>query len=122
MRVGDIDTADLSAEELKELVLLRLHINALDENTYDLDSLDHDQLARILMSRYFSYPYEQLVEAENSERVYMSFIGSDPVIYAQYTDEALQSNHAVTVVGWDDISQQKTGLKAIARPLTVSGS
>ena len=102
VRVGDIDTADLSAEELKELVLLRLRINALDENTYDLDSLDHDQLARILMSRYFSYPYEQLVEAEDSERVYMSFIGSDPVIYAQYTDEALQSNHAVTVVGWDD--------------------
>ena len=102
VRVGDIDTADLSAEELKELVLLRLRINALDENTYDVDSLDHDQLARILMSRYFTYPYEKLVEAEDSERVFMSFIGTDPVIYAQYTDEALQSNHAVTVVGWDD--------------------
>lgn len=102
VRVGDIDTADLSVEELKDLIRLRLRINARDEDLYDLDSFDHDQLARILLSRYFSWPYEKLVKAEDSEKTFMAFIGSDPVIYAQYTDEELYSNHAVTVVGWDD--------------------
>jgi hypothetical protein len=102
VRVGDVDTADLSVEELKNLILVRLRLNALDENTYDLDSFDHDQLARILMSRFFSYPYEQLVNAEENQKVFLTFIGEDPVIYAQYTNEVLQSNHAVTAVGWDD--------------------
>ena len=102
VRVGYVDTADLSVEELKNLILVRLRLNALDENTYDLDSFDHDQLARILMSRFFSYPYEQLVNAEENQKVFLTFIGEDPVIYAQYTNEVLQSNHAVTAVGWDD--------------------
>ncbi|MCR5160702.1 MAG: hypothetical protein K6C06_02930 [Lachnospiraceae bacterium] len=102
VRVGDIDTADLSVEELKDLIRLRLRINARDEDLYDLDSFDHDQLARIFMSRYFSWPYEKLVKAEDSEKTFMAFIGDDPVIYAQYTDEEIYSNHAVTVVGWDD--------------------
>ena len=102
VRVGDIDTADLSDDELRDLIRVRLRINARDENLYDLASFDHDQLARILMSRFFSKPYEQIVETEDSMKTYMSFIGEDPVIYAQYTDDALKSNHAVTIVGWDD--------------------
>ena len=102
VRVGDIDTADLSVEELKDLIRLRLRLNNRAEDLYDLDAFDHDQLARILMSRYFSWPYEKLVNAEDSEKTYMAFIGDDPVIYAQYTDDPLYSNHAVTVVGWDD--------------------
>jgi len=101
VRAGYIDTADLSDEELKNLILFRLRINSIPEDTYDLGSFDHDQLARILMSSYFSMPYEQIVSNED-KAPYMSFIGSEPVIYAQYTYEAVQSNHAVTVVGWDD--------------------
>ncbi len=102
VRVGDVETADLTADELKNLVLFRLRVNGLDENLYDTDSLDHDQLARILVSRYFSYPYDALVSAEDNQRTFMSFIGEDPVIYAQYTNEPLKANHAVTIVGWDD--------------------
>ena len=101
VRIGDVDTADLSDDELCDLIRFRLRINGLAEDTYDLGSFDHDQLATILMSRYFSQPYEKIVEQEN-QRSYMSFVGEDPVIYAQYTDERRTSNHAVTVVGWDD--------------------
>lgn len=101
VRIGETDTADLTAEELKELILIRERLNSLEEDLYDLDSFDHDQLAMILMSRYFSYPFE-MIEADTNKRSYMSFVGTDPVIFAQYTDEALNANHAVTVVGWDD--------------------
>ena len=101
VRIGDVDMADLSDDELCDLIRFRLRINGMAEDTYDLASFDHDQLATILMSRYFSQPYEKIVEQEN-QRSYMSFVGEDPVIYAQYTDEAKTANHAVTVVGWDD--------------------
>ena len=101
VRVGDVDMADLSEDKLRDLIRFRLRINNLNEDTYDLASYDHDQLAMILMSRVFSNPYETILEHAN-QRSYMSFVGKDPVIYAQYTDEAKASNHAVTVVGWDD--------------------
>ena len=101
VRTGEIDTADLSVDELKDLIRIRCRINAMPEDYHDLDSFDHDQLADILMTRYFSRSYDEIVEEKN-RRSYMSFVGTDPVIYAQYTDEALNCNHAVTVVGWDD--------------------
>ncbi len=101
VRVGEIDTADLSADELKDLILIRLRLNDLPSDIYDLDSFDHDQLAMILMAQYFGNSYEEIVSSE-SKPVYMTFIGTDPVIFAQYTDDNLPSNHGVTVVGWDD--------------------
>ena len=101
VRSGFIDTGDLSAEELGGLILLRLRVNDMPEDTYDIASFDHDQLALILMSRAFGKSYEAIVEYENREP-YMSFIGSDPVIFAQYTFEDSIANHGVTVVGWDD--------------------
>ncbi|MBQ4511913.1 MAG: hypothetical protein II969_02895 [Anaerolineaceae bacterium] len=102
VRAGAISTDDLSTEELQNLVTTRCKINNLAEDLYDFTSLDHDQLVRILMSRYFSLPYEEIVENENLDKTYMTFVGTDPVIYAQYTYEPQKSNHAVTVVGWDD--------------------
>ena len=101
IRAGFIDTAGLSSEDLAGLIRFRLRLNSMDENTYDTAGFDHDQLARILMSDYFSYSYEDIVKQEDGN-VYMSFIGTDPVTYAQYTFEDTASNHAVTVVGWDD--------------------
>ena len=76
-------------------------MNEKPEDTYDLNSLEHDQLAMILMSRAFGSDYDSIVEYESIEP-YMTFVGSDPVIYAQYTFEKTAANHAVTVVGWDD--------------------
>ena len=101
VRAGYIDTADLSDEEMKDLVLFRLGINGLPEDTYDLGGFDHDQLARIFMSNYIGEPYDQIVILEEKPP-YLSFTGSDPVIYAQYTYEKATPNHAATVVGWDD--------------------
>ena len=101
VRIGEIDTADLTAEELKNLIHLRQRLNDLEEELYDLDSFDHDQLAMILKSRYFGHPFS-MIEEDANRKSYMSFVGTDPVIFAQYTDDPLPSNHAVTVVGWDD--------------------
>ncbi len=101
VKSGLIDTADLSEEELRDLINLRLRINDLPEDIYDLDSFDHDQLVLIFGSGIIGESYERMVkDAEQS--TYMTFVGSDPVIYAQYTYENIPSNHAVTVVGWDD--------------------
>ena len=105
VRVGDVDAMQLSTEELKDLISLSLRLGGMeDANIYDLDSLEHDQLARIITSDYFGSPYDDLVANEeySNKKTYMSFIGTDPVIFAQYTDEALTPNHEVTVVGWDD--------------------
>ena len=102
VRVGDVDLNTLSDEELRDLIRIRLLVNGLNEDRYDSEDLDHDQLARLLMSRYFGWSYDEMVSREDRLRTYMTFIGKDPVIYAQYTDDAKKSNHAVTVVGWDD--------------------
>ena len=101
VRAGIVDTADLSEDELRDLIRLRLRINDMPEDSYDLAVFDRDQLVTVLMSGAFGKSYDEIVEYENQEP-YMTFIGSDPVIYAQYTFEPVSSNHAVTVVGWDD--------------------
>ena len=99
---GDVDAAELPDEELKARILLFLRLFGLEEDTYDFDSLGRDDLVRIMKSRFIGDPYEKIVEIEDNTKVYMSFIGEDPVIYAQYTDEVVPVNHNVTVVGWDD--------------------
>lgn len=102
VRAGYIEANSLTDEELKEMILFRLKANNLPEDMYDdLSGLDHDQMARILMTRYFGLPYDKVVSLE-AKAPYMTFIGTDPVIYAQYTYEVVTANHAVTVVGWDD--------------------
>ena len=103
IRAGITDPSTVSDEQLRRLIRFRLTINELPEDTYDLDDFDHDQLLRILNSKYFSSPYKEIVEKEASAVSYMSFIEeNDKVIYAQYTYQPEKANHAVTVVGWDD--------------------
>ena len=101
LRTGFTGTDGLSKDELREAVLLNLRLERYDEDTYDLPALNRDQLAMILQSAYFGYPFDVIEEVANTP-VYMSFIGKDPVIHAQYTYEKGKANHAVTVVGWDD--------------------
>ena len=101
-RAGITDPAEVSTDEIKELIKFRLHINDLPEDTYDLNAFDREQLIRILNTDYFGDCYEDIVQKEDSFVSYMSFIGEDPVIFAQYTDSPVMINHAVTIVGWDD--------------------
>ena len=101
LRTGVIDPAGLTDEEVEKALRLRLRINNLPEDTYDYESLDRDQMIRIFNSDYFSLPYDEIVENEEREGC-MSFIGSDPVIYAQYANEKVNADHGVTIVGWDD--------------------
>ena len=104
-RSGMIRLEDLSDDALKHLIDVRCALNGIEENPYDMSALDRGQLERIFQSKYFSKPYEELVKKEEDEagqKTYMSFIGENPVVYAQYTDDVLRSNHAVCAVGWDD--------------------
>lgn len=104
-RIGATDLESLSKEELEDLVRVRCKLNGLDENLYDVDTLKPDELIRIFRSAYFSEPYDVLVKKEEEaagKPPYMSFVGEDPVTYAQYTYEAKAGSHAVCVVGWDD--------------------
>ena len=61
-------------------------------------------MIRVLKSRYFGDAYENLVaeEEHDAAHTYLNFSGDKSNIYAQYTFEPVQANHAVTVVGWDD--------------------
>ena len=104
-RAGVTDMASLPRAELEELVRLRCRINGMPEDTYNVEALEPDQLIRIFRSAFFSLPWDQLVAREDEaagKAHYMTFIGKDPVIYAQYTYEPLTSNHCVCIVGWDD--------------------
>lgn len=102
VRVGDIDTADLSADELRNLIRFRLHINYMEEDDYyDVDAMDHDTLAMVLLSLYFGLSVDEIITFESTDS-YLTFVGTDPVIYAQYTYDDLAANHAAVLVGWDD--------------------
>ena len=101
LRSGITDPADVSMDQIKDFIKLRLEMNELPEDLYDLDALDREQLLKILKSNYFGKSYDEIVKEENKP-TYMSFVGDDPVIYAQYTYNPVGVNHAVTVVGWDD--------------------
>lgn len=104
-RMGDTDLTSLPREELEKLVRMRCIINGMPEDFYDLAALEPAALITVFSSEFFGEPYESLVEEEAdaaSQHTYMSFVGDSPVIYAQYTYEPTESNHAVCIVGWDD--------------------
>ena len=103
-RVGITDADAATDEELQHLMQLALKINQLDENPYENAGLDREQMIRVLKSRYFGRDYDTLVEYEEEDAItYLNFIEENgEYIYAQYTYDQKQANHAVTVVGWDD--------------------
>lgn len=100
-RSGFVDLNELPIEEMRQLVLDRLLLNDMPQDTYDLSVFDHDQLVTIFLSAAFGETYEAIIEY-NNRQPYLSFIGTDPIIFAQYTYERVMPTHAVTIVGWDD--------------------
>lgn len=87
-------------DELKQMVQLRLQLNTMPEDTYDLDSLTQDQMKMLLQSNELGKPIDEI--KDGNKNTYMSFSGENNSVWAQYTYEVKLSNHAVTVVGWDD--------------------
>jgi hypothetical protein len=90
---GVTDLSALSREELEYLIKLRAFINDIADLPYDLSAMTVDELILIFQSRVFGAPYDELV-ADAGRDGYLSFIGEDPVIYAQYTYQMEASNHA----------------------------
>ena len=117
IRIGAEDISTLSDDELDEMIRLRCRINNLPEDTYDLQKLDRATKETVLKSSAFGYPLDEMLKLEKElSKTYMSFIGDDPMIYAQYTDEQEEANHAVTVVGWDDTFSRKNFRKGHRPP------
>ena len=97
----------LSREELLDVIESRRILEGKGVLFYDLDSMTDDQLVRLFKSDYFGEDYDEIVKKEEKDaaegkKVYMSFSGTDPVIFAHYTYEKTGSNHGVCIVGWDD--------------------
>ena len=103
-RVGFTDADAVSDEELQNLMKIAQRVYQLEEDPYKDAGLGREQTIRILRSRYIGKPYDELVACEEKDaRTYMSFVSDgDAFVFAQYTYEKKQANHAVTVVGWDD--------------------
>ena len=111
VRYGYRKMEDLTDEEAKRVVELGCILNGLPMN-YDFNTLTREQLNRLALTRYVGEPYEEVVkkeelDAKNSkgeDPVYLNFVQDEDgsTLYAQYTYNSVQSNHAVTVVGWDD--------------------
>jgi len=104
LRAGILDPDTLSDDDLQRYMEIALKVNKVDENPYADADLSREQTIRVLKSRYFGKAYKDLVAKEeyDAEHTYLNFSGDKSDIFAHYTFEHVKSNHAVTVVGWDD--------------------
>jgi len=105
LRAGVVDADTLSDTDLQRLMEIALKLHELKENPYADAGLDREQTIRVLKSKYFGDDYKKLAAEEDEDAAhvpYLNFSGEKSEIYAHYTYEHVQANHAVTVVGWDD--------------------
>ena len=102
----DVARERMSVDELREELLRVCEEYEFASDLYDVYSMDRDQLMQVLYSPNIGLPYDEMVELDEEEgnvhRRYLNFTGTDPVIYSQYSYEVEGTNHAVTIVGWDD--------------------
>ncbi|MCR5842678.1 MAG: hypothetical protein K6G66_01845 [Oscillospiraceae bacterium] len=103
VRAGFIPKESLTDDELRELAVLRLRVNSMPEDLYDLAALDRDMLLILIDTMWFGEPPEAILEAEKNAHYYINFTPEkDKTVWAHYTYEPAHPNHGVTIVGWDD--------------------
>ncbi len=105
-RSGIISTDELSDEDLRKLVNMRLRVNDLPEDTYDLASCDRDTLLILIQTGYLGEPTDTILKLEEEDKNkphYLNVVSDENgKIYAHYTYTPEHINHAVSIVGWDD--------------------
>lgn len=105
-RPEDADFDKMSDDALRSYVKSLCADYGVDENLYDVANLDRSTLMAIILSGSIGEPLDAIVnpdgEENNAYERFMNFTGTDPVIFAQYTDKHADANHIVAVVGWDD--------------------
>ena len=111
IRYGYRNIEDLTDEQAKRVVELGCILNGLPM-IYDFQTLTREQINRLAVTRYVGEPYDEVVRREELDAqnpkgqapVYMNFVEDEDgrTLYAQYTYDNVASNHAVTIVGWDD--------------------
>ncbi|MCR5088787.1 MAG: hypothetical protein K6C08_04645 [Oscillospiraceae bacterium] len=106
VRAGFIPKESLTDDELRELVVLRLRVNSMAEDLYDLAATDRDMLLILMDTGWLGEAPEAILEAEEAAKdahSYMSYTkDKDKPIYAHYTYEPAHPNHAAAIIGWDD--------------------
>lgn len=102
LKLGDKTPDDFTDEELKELIDFRFAINITSNVSYNLDSLERDDLKLLIVTPLLGYPIEQVREyAAMPSRIFINVSGENPT-WAQYTDQNIEANHSAVIVGWDD--------------------
>ncbi|MBR6088738.1 MAG: hypothetical protein IKP86_02315, partial [Anaerolineaceae bacterium] len=96
----------MDLESLREFLVSMCVENGFAKDLYDVNSLDHDTLLKVIFSYNFGEPLDELLSLDEhagaAPGTYMNITDTDPVIYAQYTYDPLEPNHIVAIVGWDD--------------------
>ena len=102
----EAELENMDIEELRDFLVSLCEDYGYEKDLYDVNSLDRDTLMKIIWSENFGEPLDELLALDEEEGsilgTYMNVTGEDPVIYAQYTDVPVASNHIVAIVGWDD--------------------
>lgn len=102
LKLGDRTPDDFTTDELRELIDFRFKINIMSNVSYDLSSMDRDDLKLLLVTPLFPYPIEQVREySKLPSRIFLNVRGENPP-WAQYTSRYLDADHAAVIVGWDD--------------------
>ena len=99
-----MDPETLPDELLRKLVQFRCTFNGIEEGTYAISDLSHEDLALLSKTPMIGTAPEEIrrQQAEAEEKRVLFFIGEDPVIWAQYSDQTVIPNHATCIIGWDD--------------------
>ena len=104
--LGDIRAETLLDDQLRRIVQVRCTIYGIEEGTYSLSDLPHEDLALLAGtgSNMLGNPPDEIrrIVAEEEEKQKLFFIGENPVVWAQYTKTRTNPDHATCIIGWDD--------------------
>ena len=102
--IGDIDWETLTDEQLRKFLQARCAVNDIEEGTYSFPDLSREDLILLLKTNALGWTPDEYRQsmAEAEEKRVRFFSEGDPVIWAQYSKNVVQPDHATCVVGWDD--------------------
>lgn len=96
------DNKEYTDDEMRKMIKVRLRLNGLPADTYNPDSLTHDELKLLLKTDHLGEKIEDIPQNSEMKNSYMAISGENDSVWAQYAYEVEDINHAVTIVGWDD--------------------
>ena len=101
---GDLDPDTLTDEQLWNFIRIRCEMYGVEEGTYSLSDLSHEDLALLVKTNSIGSAVDDIrrYQAEFEENRVRFFSDGEPVIWAQYSKNMVQPDHATCIIGWDD--------------------